>query len=209
MAIDWSKPLEVLSDGKWVDAYLNEKCSTPDSEGDFCLKSDADLEYHVYHSTGQAWLEGYESEIIVRNKEETVAMKLPEGPIETVKIAPLDDDQFPADWAIDRALVTFVKCHPSTGWKAQSVKETASKEDPAQGFALTVLEYARLIEKHEHPPVDPELLIAREVCALWYEGRGVENAAIEYRSGFYDAVNDKELTIALTAIRLVREGWKP
>jgi hypothetical protein len=44
-------------------------------------------------------------------------------------------------------------------------------------------------------------LLARECCAEDYEGKGLMDAAINYRSGEYNAESDTELRIAIAAIR--------
>lgn len=69
--------------------------------------------------------------------------------------------------------------------------------------ALTA--FARYIAQHEQPPVDPDLELAREVCAKYFAGQGCHEVAGNYRAGEYFVGEDDELTIALAAIKAARE----
>lgn len=67
---------------------------------------------------------------------------------------------------------------------------------------LTAL--ARYIAKHEEPPVDPNLIKAREICARVVEGIDKHFVAAEYRKGIYD--NLSEVQFALTALKEARNA---
>jgi hypothetical protein len=57
-----------------------------------------------------------------------------------------------------------------------------------------------MILKHEQPPVDPKLRIARETCAQVCEEEGAPTSAAEYRVGNCD--NVRVMQIAMRAIDL-------
>lgn len=57
---------------------------------------------------------------------------------------------------------------------------------------------ARYIAKHEEPPVDPDLIKAREICARVCLEQGRLRSAQNYREGFYDAT---EVQFVLTALK--------
>ena len=62
--------------------------------------------------------------------------------------------------------------------------------------------FARYIEAHEQPPVDPDLVTAREICALVVKNNGYYNAACRYREGVNDA--DAEVQFALAKLKEAR-----
>lgn len=65
--------------------------------------------------------------------------------------------------------------------------------------------FARYIAKHEEPPVDPDLITAREICArVTEEWWGGQNQVVNYRYGTYDT--DPEVQFALTALKEARNA---
>ena len=63
---------------------------------------------------------------------------------------------------------------------------------------------ARYIAKHEKPPVDPDLITAREICAqVAYEIYSSDLARI-YREGGYD--NTSEIKFALAKLKEARNA---
>lgn len=64
--------------------------------------------------------------------------------------------------------------------------------------------FARYIAKHEQPPVDPDLVKAREICARVAEATGMVHTPTRYRSGTYD--NDPEVQFALSALKEARNA---
>lgn len=76
-------------------------------------------------------------------------------------------------------------------------------------FALSNT-FAKYIAEHEDPPVDPQLLEAREIVAVWYEANGrpinislsrnlSRNLSRKLREGIYD--HRPEVVLAVTALR--------
>ena len=71
--------------------------------------------------------------------------------------------------------------------------------DCNQGYtSLTAL--ARYIAKHEEPPVDPDLITAREICARVC----VHHDALLYREGHFDS--DPEVQFILTKLKEARNA---
>ena len=91
-------------------------------------------------------------------------------------------------------------------WAKERACELANKEsgrhswfpaDCNQGYtSLTAL--ARYIAEHEEPPVDQDLIKAREICARVCLEQGRLRSAQNYREGFYDAT---EVQFVLTALK--------
>ncbi|HET8729512.1 MAG TPA: hypothetical protein VFM34_00165 [Moraxellaceae bacterium] len=97
------------------------------------------------------------------------------------------------------------------GLRVRNVAEAASDTPPqwaidrayelvGEGYAYTA--FARYIAEHEQPPVDPDLLTAREICARVADEIGREGDAGNYRDGIYDF--DEELKFALSKLREAR-----
>lgn len=59
--------------------------------------------------------------------------------------------------------------------------------------------FARYIAQHEQPPVDPDLVKAREICARAAKAVGQANNPMRYRAGDYD--DDPEVQFALSALK--------
>lgn len=64
--------------------------------------------------------------------------------------------------------------------------------------------FARYIAQHEQPPVDPDLVKAREICGQVAEEWLNDEALEEYRLGRYD--DDPEVQFALSALKEARNG---
>lgn len=90
----------------------------------------------------------------------------------------------PADWAIERAYELSLFDHGAiterTDWR---------------------LGFARYIEAHEQPPVDPDLVTAREICAKVADQLG-DPAASGYRSGLND--DGERVQFALAKLKEAR-----
>ena len=70
----------------------------------------------------------------------------------------MTDQPMPADWAIQRA----------------------KEEGGSEGYTLS---FARYIEKHEQPPVDPDALELRRIVVAWARNEGVAKRVL---AGKYD-----------------------
>jgi hypothetical protein len=66
-------------------------------------------------------------------------------------------------WAIEKALKPFLDETPTAPWTPEAVLAEMDRPHGAKGFAAMVLAYAKLIDDHEPPPVDPVLVVAREM----------------------------------------------
>ena len=104
------------------------------------------------------------------------------------------DKDMPADWAIERALAE----------SGNPFSDTAAslKEDHSEGVDAVHLAFSRYIEAHEQPPVDPDLVTAREICARVCNDFGQTSNAKAYRDGDYDS--EKELQFALAKLKEAR-----
>lgn len=95
----------------------------------------------------------------------------------------------PADWAMDKA-------------------EALIDEVCGKGFAGhkvpagAIRQFARYIEAHEQPPVDPDLVTAREICAGVAGELDRPDAVKFYRAGDYD--NEKDVQFALAKLKEAR-----
>jgi hypothetical protein len=106
------------------------------------------------------------------------------------------------DWAIEKALIEPNENSPgSTGskWTVKEIKEA----NGTLRYATAVMAFARYIAAHEKPPVDPDLLIAREAAAQVYDEGGHPNHAKGCRDGRFDGNYD--VTMPLRAIKLYKE----
>ena len=97
-------------------------------------------------------------------------------------------------WAKERAceLANEEEKQPEY-WMADEVKNVA-----------VLVAFARYIAKHEEPPVDPDLIKAREICARVCLGQGRLRSAQNYRDGTYDS--DPEVQFVLTALKEARNA---
>lgn len=91
------------------------------------------------------------------------------------------------DWACDRAAklaneVSFAGGHGSL-WTSQFMKVNSL----GQAFA-------KYIAEHEKPPVDPDLIEAREFLASNYDGP--DYIADKYRQGYYDTTTALKAVVA-------------
>lgn len=103
------------------------------------------------------------------------------------------DKDMPADWAIDKAC-QLCDC--------MSCKRDVIRKHETHWAEGAVMQLARYIEAHEQPPVDPDLVTAREICALVEKNNGYYNAACRYREGVNDA--DPEVQFALAKLKEAR-----
>ena len=103
------------------------------------------------------------------------------------------DKDMPADWAIGRAC-ELAGC--------RSMKEDIVRKHETHWGEGAVVALARYIEAHEQPPVDPDLVTAREICARVCNDFGQTSSAKAYRDGDYDA--EEELQFALAKLKEAR-----
>lgn len=110
----------------------------------------------------------------------------------------------PPEWAVRRAC-EIVKPNP----EAALAKFAQTKTEPERFAGSDLERVARYVAEHEEPPVDPDLLIAREACAR-YHGRYAASDALprSYRLGCFDT-DDDAMQCALLALQLKAEGWTP
>jgi len=67
--------------------------------------------------------------------------------------------EYPADWAIEKAIEPANKVM-QTSWTVAEIKGGGS----FMGYTTISLELARMIEKHEQPPIDPDEQLARDIA---------------------------------------------
>ena len=79
---------------------------------------------------------------------------------------------------------------------------------PRDKEVAPVLVPARLIAKHEQPPVDPILAAAREAVARWLNGKKSHLLADQVREGGGDDRLDVETCMAAITLYLEREASK-
>ena len=108
------------------------------------------------------------------------------------------DKDMPADWALERACALGNAAGSGTERWPISVIPAIKKLDVHPGM----LAFARYIEAHEQPPVDPDLVTAREICARVCNDFGQTSSAKAYRDGDYDA--EEELQFALAKLKEAR-----
>lgn len=91
--------------------------------------------------------------------------------------------------------------HPS--WGLRRVMEICGAEDRGGRHAPVTLAFARYIEQHEQPPVDPDVLAVRAVLAAAY---AADDAPLRdvfgYKNGDYDS--DRTFIAALEAYRTIK-----
>lgn len=95
----------------------------------------------------------------------------------------------PADWAIQKACDLLNEAIDKPNWWVVS----DAKRNPM------FITFARYIESHEEAPVDPDLLIAREACAV---GWGMDRQQ-KIMAGEWDG--NAPVQDCLRAIKLFRE----
>lgn len=104
------------------------------------------------------------------------------------------DKDMPADWAIERA-IELVNVDGST-----YTHESLTQKHIA-GWSLCKA-FARYIEAHEQPPVDPDLVTAREICAKVAKELAQRGVAAMYLKTELDA--DPEVRFALAKLKEAR-----
>lgn len=77
----------------------------------------------------------------------------------------------PAEWAVTEALRRINKTRAEAGF--------ITLRDGSPAASATVAPLAEMIEKHEQPPADPDLLLAREIAAAEYVKAGAEECLVE------------------------------
>lgn len=93
-------------------------------------------------------------------------------------------------WALEEAVKRLNAERGEQYWRA-----------PADSGFATVRTVARLIAKHEQRPVDPAIVAAREICAVWALNMWGDKSegSSNYRAGLND--KDCNMELALTALR--------
>lgn len=101
------------------------------------------------------------------------------------------DKDIPADWAIERA------CELANAngamWTVENAKKV--KFDATTG-PTTMQAFARYIEAHEQPPVDPDLVTAREICAKVAKELAQRGVAAMYLKTELDAHPEVQFALA-------------
>lgn len=96
-------------------------------------------------------------------------------------------------WAIDKAA-------QAAGFNDRSSLAHLTR---AHAVDRSIRAHARLIAKHEQPPVDPDLIEARRLAALRHYIPGEQLLGNNYISGLMD--NEGEVQLALVGIKRGRE----
>ena len=107
----------------------------------------------------------------------------------------------PPEWAMKRAVdeLNAEQQHKrvKVRWRFPRDKELSSLLIPA-----------RLIAKHEQPPVDPILAAAREAVARMYEKSNILDVASTIRMGGEDNSSDVKAAVTAITLYLEREASK-
>lgn len=106
------------------------------------------------------------------------------------------DKDMPADWAIERA------CELANAMGAAWNMKDSKDAYGIRRSGDTVSAFARYIEAHEQPPVDPDLVTAREICAKVAKELAHRGAAAMYLKTELDA--DAEVQFALAKLKEAR-----
>ena len=97
------------------------------------------------------------------------------------------DKDMPADWAIGRAC-ELADC--------RSMKEDIMQKHETHWGEGAVVALARYIEAHEQPPVDPDLVTAREICAKVAKELAQRGVAAMYLKTELDAHPEVQFALA-------------
>lgn len=97
------------------------------------------------------------------------------------------DKDMPADWAIDKAC-QLCDC--------MSCKRDVIRKHETHWAEGAVMQLARYIEAHEQPPVGPDLVTAREICARVFDSVSFFGLAKMARDGRADTAEEVEFALA-------------
>ncbi len=97
------------------------------------------------------------------------------------------DKDMPADWAIDKAC-QLCDC--------MSCKRDVIRKHETHWAEGAVMQLARYIEAHEQPPVDPDLVTAREICAKVAKELAQRGVAAMYLKTELDAHPEVQFALA-------------
>lgn len=86
-------------------------------------------------------------------------------------------NNMPADWAIRRALELI---EIGSMWSRDDLFCLVKKQEPS---CRPITAFARYIEKHENPPVNPDVLAVREILSEFSQLREHKE---QYLGGVYD-----------------------
>lgn len=94
----------------------------------------------------------------------------------------------PPQWALD-------KVAKINGWRSWDVPISYGKDPTTEAM----MHHARCLAKYEEPPVDPDVLRAREILAQAYEDDDSSMSALAAKQGKYD--NYPIMNAVITALR--------
>ena len=97
------------------------------------------------------------------------------------------DKDMPADWAIDKAC-QLCDC--------MSCKRDVIRKHETHWAEGAVMQLARYIEAHEQPPVDPDLVTARGICAKVADELARTTLAVQYRDSTFDESHEVQFALA-------------
>ena len=100
-------------------------------------------------------------------------------------------------WALDRA--ANVACYDSWSGLCNLCSDDS-------GIRRIVYMLARYIAQHEQPPIDPDLVKAREICARVAEEVAADRPEFQahYRDGTYD--EDTDVQFVLSTLKEIRNS---
>lgn len=97
-------------------------------------------------------------------------------------------EELPPDWAIEEAL-------KRSDFDARP-DDVAYIRRASHRWCNAIRELARMIAKHEQPPVDPDLVKAREIVADNFLRRGFADSSQEILLGEHDDWEEVKCTLA-------------
>jgi Uncharacterized conserved protein len=115
----------------------------------------------------------------------------------------MSDENEPRDWTLDRRerrpTQRPVPPEQPAGWAFARVEALTDKKDPPSVRAA----FARYIEAHELPPVDPDVAAVRRILTTWHLNRD-ESVANQLLLGNFD--EDGSFIAALDVYRGIKAG---
>lgn len=108
-------------------------------------------------------------------------------------------EELPSDWHIAEALR-----RENPDWSAKEVAANAAHTKQNPSWFSSTIAHARTLAEFLKEPVDPLLVMAREICAKVPDAQGYDLTADRYRNGKFD--NDPEVQFALECLRKAKAG---
>lgn len=107
-------------------------------------------------------------------------------------------------WALERAITQYRDDHPGyyPDTPAQQAVRMADSRDKSY-WSRAIRTFAEYIAKNEDAPIDPDLLLAREVVAQHYADTRLPTTASRVRDGHID--DTAFVRLALRAVKAARE----